>query len=83
MSFHLEDKNGYLGDLATHQGVRDMMALGKPALGDFLDNMHAGEGEVPEIMDEIKDQPTLSHLHEMLKRAQPPVTISDGFAESD
>jgi len=83
MSFWLEDRRGYLGDFATHGGVREMLALpgAHPALDEFIRSGEADAVEIERILREIGTIPALTHVSQMLRSAQPPVMISDGIEE--
>lgn len=78
MSWFLDDKNGYLGDFATYQGVRDMRALNIDSLNEFLHNGVARSSLINRLVEDLKAEPSLAYLAKLLNKAEPPVMLSDG-----
>lgn len=89
MSYYLYDSNGYLGDLATITGLRELnqylLKQNNKALSAFVNN-----GEIPlgkSFVEAIAELPlsgnrdidnTITNLKSMVAKAQDIVIITDG-----
>jgi hypothetical protein len=89
MGYYLYDGNGYVGDLASNQGMNDLAAFIDQYAGEWLQHFIV-EGWVPISADLIADaaalpvpddpavQETVNNLKEMLGRCVDVAIISDG-----
>jgi len=83
MSFFLEDRNGYVGDIGSAMGLRSKAtaARNKPAMTALLTVGTADRATVEKAITECAKIPELKHLVGLLKKSTPPVVITDGVED--
>lgn len=65
-----------MGDLATNQGIVELRVTGSDPLNRLLDAGEADGDLLAEILDSAN---TPDYVADMLRRAEPPVTLTDGL----
>jgi hypothetical protein len=80
MSWHLVDKDGFVGDFATNVGIVELRKVKEvpAALIRFLDEGEADEKLVEQMIEGCKGKEGLSYIADLLEGVNPPVTLTDG-----
>ena len=79
MAWYLYDKNGYVNQIATYQGLSDMEKLFIQPLNRFLSNLYLEtDADKQQVLDALEPHPELKYLYDMLQGAVPPLIVSDG-----
>jgi len=79
MSWFLEDSKGeYLGDFATHGGIRVMLRGPYPALHRLIKTELADRTLCDQIIEELSGDKDLAYVRSMLQQGIPPVRLTDG-----
>lgn len=80
----MEDANEeWLGDFATNFGIGTLRDFALPSLTRFLDEGEADEDLVEKIIEEVEGVSDLQYIGQMLRRAKPPVFVTDGTQDVD
>jgi hypothetical protein len=81
MAFYLYDKNGFVDQIATYQGMQDILNLHIARLNDFLTSGGLEtKAEKESLLYAMKHvPPELEYLRALLEEAQPPLIVSDGL----
>jgi hypothetical protein len=85
MSYMLLDKVGYVGDLASARGLRQLYeaAAGRPAALKFIESGEIeSEDEKERLLSEVDGDPRWNHVRAMLSNGQAPFVITDGASSS-
>jgi hypothetical protein len=84
MSYFLVDTEDYLGDLASGGGLETLTSQTKfPSLKRFGEEGSADEALVKQVILEVQKDLEFGYIAEMLLKAKPPVTITDGIVEEE
>jgi len=79
VSYWLEDADEkYLGDFATNFGIIELGESGPEPLREFLQAGRADAELMQRVIEATKDDPDLRYIAKMLRKAKPPVIVTDG-----
>ncbi len=83
MSVWIEDKNGFVGDLASNSGLSELSRRAGPKLGKLLATGKAEtEDELSAIIAEVKGT-AAAYVGTLLASAEAPVVVTDGVIDED
>jgi len=83
MSYWIEDKDGFAGDVASNSGFTEMTQQAGPKLDAFLDSGKLStEDEIAAVVKELSGT-KFDYLARILRECEPPVVITDGVIEDD
>jgi hypothetical protein len=78
MAWYLYDRRGYIDQVATYQGMLDILQMNITPLNVMMTTGGADETIKQDVLAAIDGVPELQYLHDMLVPAEPPLIITDG-----
>ena len=77
MSWWIEDRKGFVADIATNSGLAQLRRHGPQSVKQFLSTGSADARLAERMLSELPD----GDLREALKRAVPPLVLTDGVSD--
>jgi hypothetical protein len=80
MAWYIYDKNGYVDQIATYQGLRDLLNKFNTPLNKFITDTEADSTLQHSIVVSLRDttDPELVAARDLIARCEPPIILTDG-----